>query len=188
MHPGQVDQRLADLLGLDPTDPEVIANEAILDREEREQDAAIVARVRDVLTRTGTTEGAFVALLGITADKARASLAGDRRFSTYELAVIAEHGGTTVEWLCGEDEPAEPDPRTQAVAAELRAERTATPERDGYTIGVYLPPGVSATVREYLSQAIGDVAHTADWHQGWDAHVVGVAGDPMGAVDGQVRP
>lgn len=86
------------------------------------------------------------------------------------------------------DDEAEPNPRIQAAVAKLRAERTPTPERDGYTIAVYLPPGVSASVRAYLSQAIADLAHTADWHQGWDAHVVGQAGDPLGAVDGTVRP
>lgn len=71
---------------------------------------AIRARVREVLTRTGLSEAAFVALLGITADKVRASLAGERRFSTYELAVIAMHGRTTVEWLCGEDPEYDPMP------------------------------------------------------------------------------
>lgn len=97
VHPGWVNQHLADLLGLDLTDPEVIAALA-----EQQEITTIRARVREVLTRTGTTEAALVALLGITADKTRASLAGERRFSTYELAVIATHGKTTVEWLAGE--------------------------------------------------------------------------------------
>lgn len=156
---------------------------------DRDQDAAILARVHEVLTRTGTTEGKLVALLGITADKTRASLAGDRRWSTYELAVIATHGKTTVEWLCGEDDPIPPE--TVAGLTRLRDApdvfAAPTPDLDGYTIGVYLPPGVTADVRQYLFQAIADVAHTADWHQGWDAHVVGLPGDLLGAVDGTAR-
>ena len=69
----------------------------------------------------------------------------------------------------------------------MPAEQTPTPERDGYTIAVYLPSGVRGDVRQYLHRAISDLAHTTDWHQGWDAHVVGQAVDPLGAVDGKRR-
>lgn len=187
-----MNQNIADLLGIDLTDPETIASLAEIDEIQ-----AIRARAWTVLQRTGTTEAALAELIGVDPAKISASLAGDRRFSTYELAAIAEHGGTTVEWLCGDedgawgsadDEPAEPNPRIQAAAAEMRAERTPTPERDGYTIAVYLPPGVSASTRDFLFRATAALAHDADDGQGWDAHVIGQAGDLLRAVDGQARP
>jgi hypothetical protein len=75
---------------------------------------AIRARVWEVLARTGVADTDLPALIGIDPAKIAASFAGRRRFSTYELAAIAEHGRTTVEWLCGEraeygiDGPSEP--------------------------------------------------------------------------------
>ena len=56
----------------------------------------------------------------------------------------------------------------------------------GFTIGVYLPPQATAEDIDALTTAIADAAynHTVRW----DPEVVGLPGDPLGAVDGQPRP
>lgn len=83
-----------------------------------------------------------------------------------------------------DDELAQPNPRIRAAVEQMRADRQATPDRDGYTFGVYLPPGISEDVRDRLGDQIMDlVADTVP-----DAGVVGQAGDPLGAVDGEPRP
>ena len=112
------------------------------------------------------------------------------------------------------DEPPEPNERTRATAKQLRQERPgytswaelrprvvtseqrvaevraeleqarATPDRDGYTIGVFLPPGVSEAVRDQLADQIMDLVQQAVH----GAEIVGQAGDPLGAVDGVARP
>jgi hypothetical protein len=171
-----VDQNIAGFLGLDLTNPETIALIA-----EQDEITAIRRRVWDVLARTGTSEEQLSELINVDPAKLAASLAGDRRFSTYELAAIATHGGVTVEWLCADDEQPSDDcpPEVTEGLARLvgRADvfATPTPDRDGYTIAVYLPPGVTETDRDRLYDAIADAAHHGD---GWD--VVGVPGDPMG--------
>jgi hypothetical protein len=63
-----------------------------------------------------------------------------------------------------------------------------TPERDGYTIAVYLPRETPWPTVEALTDQIMDAVHDADHGQGWDAHVAGQAGDPLGIVDGTPRP
>lgn len=75
------------------------------------------------------------------------------------------------------------DPELHA-ALSRDADRQATPDRDGYTFGVYLPPGVSEEVRDRLGDRIMDLVADAVP----DAEVVGQAGDPLGAVDGIARP
>lgn len=62
-----------------------------------------------------------------------------------------------------------------------------TPERDGYTIGVHLPPEAPWATVEALSTQIADLVHAAADGQGWDVYVVGQPGDPLGAVDGTPR-
>jgi Zn-dependent peptidase ImmA (M78 family)/transcriptional regulator with XRE-family HTH domain len=70
------------------------------------EDEALRDRVRTIITRTKTTQGDLADVIGISPSKLSKSLSGARRFSTYELAAIAQHGGTTVEWLLtGEEEP-----------------------------------------------------------------------------------
>lgn len=56
-------------------------------------------RVRQVIAKSGLAQQAFGMQLGIDPTKLSKSLSGNRRFTTYELAAIAEHGGTTVDWL-----------------------------------------------------------------------------------------
>lgn len=70
--------------------------------DEMDEFIAIRARVWEILARTGLTPDQLPAVIGADPAKIAASFAGERRFSTYELAAIATHGGTTVEWLVGQ--------------------------------------------------------------------------------------
>jgi Zn-dependent peptidase ImmA (M78 family) len=56
-------------------------------------------RVRQVISETGLTHVQFSNEVQLDPDKLSKSLNGVRRFTTYELAVIAERGQTTVDWL-----------------------------------------------------------------------------------------
>lgn len=56
----------------------------------------------------GIGERELAETIGITASKMAASMGGTRRFSTYELAAIAEHFTTTVEYLVSGKEPRRP--------------------------------------------------------------------------------
>jgi Zn-dependent peptidase ImmA (M78 family) len=61
--------------------------------------SALQARVRQVINETGLTHVQFADDIRLDADKLSKSLNGVRRFTSYELAVIAERGRTTVDWL-----------------------------------------------------------------------------------------
>lgn len=88
------------------------------------------------------------------------------------------------------DEPEVVNERIRAAAQRMRLDGLAdlftrpdvftspTPDRDGYTIAVYLPPGVTEAERDRMFDAVADAAIAAEG-QGWDAHVVGVPGDPL---------
>jgi Zn-dependent peptidase ImmA (M78 family) len=65
----------------------------------RPDENALRGRVRQVINETGLTHVQFADDVQIDADKLSKSLTGVRRFTTYELAVIAERGRTTVDWL-----------------------------------------------------------------------------------------
>jgi Zn-dependent peptidase ImmA (M78 family)/transcriptional regulator with XRE-family HTH domain len=56
-------------------------------------------RVLRVVERSGLRQGEFAALVGMDPTKLSKSLSGVRRFTSLELAVIADHGGVTVDWL-----------------------------------------------------------------------------------------
>jgi hypothetical protein len=88
---------------------------------------AIRARVWEALARTGVADTDLAALIGVAPAKIAASFAGRRRFSTYELAAIAEHGGTTVEWLCGDSDNYD---YSAAVTAPLTDEQAAALRQD----------------------------------------------------------
>jgi hypothetical protein len=55
----------------------------------------------------------------------------------------------------------------------------STPGRDGYTISVYIPAAATEAERDRMFDAVADAAHGAEG-DGWDVHVVGVPGDPLG--------
>ena len=59
----------------------------------------VIARVRAVIDASGLAQKAVAAAIGIDASKLTKSLKGLRRFSSYELAALAELGGRTVEWM-----------------------------------------------------------------------------------------
>jgi Zn-dependent peptidase ImmA (M78 family) len=78
---------------------------------------ALRARVRQIVNETGLTHVQFSEEIGLDPDKLSKSLNGVRRFTSYELAVIAERGRTTVDWLLT---GAEPEKITLAARARER--------------------------------------------------------------------
>ena len=73
----------------------------------------IADRVRELIGQRGLTQAAFAAEIGMDATKLSKSLSGVRRFSSLDLALIAEAGGVSVDWLVTGDE--------QPLAAAARA-------------------------------------------------------------------
>ncbi|MFG2463424.1 helix-turn-helix domain-containing protein [Streptomyces sp. NPDC048523] len=82
------------------------------------------ARVRQVLDGIGEPQAQFAQRIGMSADKLSKSLNGTRRFTSLELALIAEQGHTTVDWLLHGTEPR----RATALAARTRARGAAAPD------------------------------------------------------------
>jgi Zn-dependent peptidase ImmA (M78 family) len=80
-------------------------------------DENLRSRVRQVIGETGLTHVQFASEVQLDPDKLSKSLTGVRRFTTYELAVIAERGRATVDWLLT---GAEPERRAVAARAQLR--------------------------------------------------------------------
>ncbi|WP_431954509.1 ImmA/IrrE family metallo-endopeptidase [Actinacidiphila sp. bgisy167] len=85
-------------------------------------DPNVIARVRSVMDAAAVTKAAFARSVGLTPDKLSKSLTGVRRFTSLDLALIAEAGGTTVDWLLTGSEPLRP-----ALAARTRGDGTADP-------------------------------------------------------------
>jgi hypothetical protein len=69
-------------------------------------DESVSGRVRTVISATGLSHAAFAARAGITPDKLSKSLNGVRRFSSLDLALIAEAGEVSVDWLLTGRQPA----------------------------------------------------------------------------------
>ncbi|WP_079023417.1 helix-turn-helix domain-containing protein [Streptomyces odonnellii] len=82
------------------------------------------ARVRQVLDSVGDRQAEFARRIGMSADKLSKSLKGTRRFTSLELALIAEQGHTTVDWLLNGTEPR----KATAMAARTRARGVAAPD------------------------------------------------------------
>jgi len=68
-------------------------------------DDGIIERVREVIARSGMTQRQVAEEIGIDAPKLTKSLKGERRFTSYELAALAELDGRTVDWLLTGAEP-----------------------------------------------------------------------------------
>ena len=81
-------------------------------------ESALRGRVRQVLSETGLTHVQFADEVHLDPDKLSKSLNGVRRFTTYELAAIAERARTTVDWLLT---GAEPEKITLAARANERS-------------------------------------------------------------------
>ncbi|MCA0438825.1 MAG: XRE family transcriptional regulator [Actinobacteria bacterium] len=62
-------------------------------------------RVRRLIEASGLSQGQFAEAVGLDAPKLSKSLSGVRRFSSLDLARIAEHAGRTVDWLLTGEEP-----------------------------------------------------------------------------------
>lgn len=60
---------------------------------------SVIDRVRKVMDAATPHQAAFAESVGLTADKLSKSLSGKRRFTSLDLARIADLGGTTVDWL-----------------------------------------------------------------------------------------
>jgi hypothetical protein len=73
-------------------------------------------RVREVIDRVAPSRAAFAERIGITGDKLSKSLSGARRFTSLELALVAEAGAVTVDWLLTGHTPARPALAARAVA------------------------------------------------------------------------
>jgi len=67
--------------------------------------ASIPDRVRRLIADSGLTNQDFAAKIGLDAPKLSKSLSGARRFTSVDLAEIADLCGTTVDWLVTGDEP-----------------------------------------------------------------------------------
>ncbi|GAB3660177.1 hypothetical protein GCM10027591_12920 [Zhihengliuella somnathii] len=69
-------------------------------------DHGINGRVQEILRASGQTQSEFAAALATTPSKLSKSLSDQRRFTTTELALAAELGHTTVDWiLTGKNPP-----------------------------------------------------------------------------------
>jgi transcriptional regulator with XRE-family HTH domain len=71
-------------------------------------DESVHDRVRRVMDAASLSQAAFAERVGLTADKLSKSLNGVRRFTSLDLARIAEFGDTTVDWLLVGREPLRP--------------------------------------------------------------------------------
>ncbi len=57
--------------------------------------------MRQVIDASGRSQSAFAQAIGLEPTKLSKALAGTRRFTPLELALIAEEGGTSTDWLLG---------------------------------------------------------------------------------------
>jgi Zn-dependent peptidase ImmA (M78 family)/transcriptional regulator with XRE-family HTH domain len=99
-----------------------------------------VSRVRETIERTGLSQAAFAERVGMDADKLSKSLKSIRRFTSLELANIAELASVTVEWLLGRERPlpslaARADDTSAAVQAVAVARRYAEARADLASLG-----------------------------------------------------
>lgn len=82
----------------------------------------IADRVRELIGDRGLTQAAFAAEIGLDATKLSKSLSGVRRFSSLDLALIAEASGVSVDWLVtGDEQPLAAAARASAGSAAAEA-------------------------------------------------------------------
>lgn len=65
-----------------------------------------IDRVREVIAASGLSQAEFASAVGLDAPKLSKSLSGVRRFTSSDVAHIAEVGNVSVDWLLGGEEPA----------------------------------------------------------------------------------
>lgn len=78
-------------------------------------------RIRSLIHDSGVSQAALSTELGLDPTKLSKSLSGARRFTSVELAQIAEHFGVTVDWILTGEEP--------PMATAARAFQGSSPER-----------------------------------------------------------
>ncbi|MFC1434460.1 helix-turn-helix domain-containing protein [Streptacidiphilus sp. N1-3] len=88
-------------------------------------DETVTGRVRAVIQAASLSQAAFADHIELTPDKLSKSLSGVRRFTSLELALIAEVGQVSVDWLLSGREPLRP-----ALAARARAATLAGSARE----------------------------------------------------------
>lgn len=94
---------LAGDLGL-PTHPDRSLRKS-QDNHTLERMTMSIDRIRQVIATSGMNQGEFARAVGLDAPKLSKSLAGIRRFTSSDVARIAEVGGVSVDWLLGAAEP-----------------------------------------------------------------------------------
>nr|WP_239148646.1 XRE family transcriptional regulator [Streptomyces anulatus] len=96
-----------------------------------------------MIDRSGLTHDAFAEQAGINGTKLSKALEGARRFTSLDLARIAEHCGVTVDWLItGEEPPLAVAARTtsgRAGRALNEARRFSTLRTDLTSLGIFRP-------------------------------------------------
>ncbi|WP_081937868.1 helix-turn-helix domain-containing protein [Streptosporangium roseum] len=87
------------------------------------------ARVRQLITDSGLTQAVFASKVGLDESKMSKSLSGVRRFTSLDLARIADLCGATVDWLLGSD-PITPAMAARTSTAPLTASDAAIREAE----------------------------------------------------------
>ncbi|MBP2362873.1 MULTISPECIES: helix-turn-helix domain-containing protein [Streptomyces] len=88
----------------------------------------VIDRVRGVMDAASLSQTAFAERVGLSPDKLSKSLSGVRRFSSLDLARIAEATGTTVDYLLGGREPVRPRSAARSGGAVAEGARWAEVE------------------------------------------------------------
>lgn len=86
-------------------------------------DPEITGRIAEILRTSNKSQTAFAAEIGMDPTKLSKSLSGARRFTSFELAAIAELGETTVEWILTGKDRVPPALAARAQSAEAPASR-----------------------------------------------------------------
>ncbi|MGW0863270.1 helix-turn-helix domain-containing protein [Streptomyces sp. NPDC002611] len=130
--------------------------------------ASVIDRVRKVMDAASVSQAVFAEAIGLTPDKVSKSLGGVRRFTSLDLARIAEFGNTTVDWLLTGREPLRPAfaARTSSPAADeqgrgrlndlLERFTTAYEVIDLLGLSPRLPelPSVRSDLKRYVDQGV----------------------------------
>ncbi|QNE75714.1 ImmA/IrrE family metallo-endopeptidase [Streptomyces finlayi] len=82
----------------------------------------VTDRVRKVMDAASVSQAAFAETIGLAPDKLSKSLNGIRRFTSLDLARIAEFGSTTVDWLLTGREPLRPSFAARASSSTVEDE------------------------------------------------------------------
>ena len=96
-------------------------------------DETVTGRVRAVIHAASLSQAAFADHIELSPDKLSKSLSGVRRFTSLELALIAEVGEVSVDWLLSGREPLRPALAARSSAPVLPARDSIEELTDRYT-------------------------------------------------------